>query len=96
MIESDVAPAGNVLIMNNSLPIVFEDDALKGRAIDAFDPYSRYVAINVEKVPDIKVRQAIGVALDRAALLKNAGGSFAGELADGQVLRELVDVERTE
>jgi len=68
-----------------SLPIVFEDDALKGRAVDAFDPYSRYVAINVEKVPDLKVRQAIGVALDRAALLKNAGGTFAGDLADGAV-----------
>lgn len=68
-----------------SLPIVFEDEALKGRAIDAFDPYSRYVAINVEKVPDLKVRQAIGVALDRAAIQKNAGGSFAGDLADGAV-----------
>jgi len=68
-----------------SLPIVFEDEALKGRAIDAFDPYSRYTAVNVEKVPDLKVRQAIGVALDRAALLKNAGGTFAGTLADGVV-----------
>jgi peptide/nickel transport system substrate-binding protein len=72
-------------MLTATLPQVFEDEVLKGRAIDAFDPYVRYAAINVEKVPDPKVRQAIAVALDRAALLKNAGGTFAGEYADGVV-----------
>jgi peptide/nickel transport system substrate-binding protein len=66
-----------------SLPIVFEDPAFESRRIDAFDPYTIYAAVNVEKVPDVKVRQAIAVALDRDALLKNAGGTFAGEYADG-------------
>lgn len=68
-----------------SLPIVFEDPAFESRRIDAFDPYTIYAAVNVEKVPDVKVRQAIAVALDREALLKNAGGTFAGEYADGAV-----------
>jgi peptide/nickel transport system substrate-binding protein len=68
-----------------SLPLVFDDPAVASRAIDAFDPYTRYTAINVEKVPDKLVRQAIGVALDREALLKNAGGKYAGEFADGAV-----------
>ena len=68
-----------------SLPIVFEDPAFETRRIDAFDPYTIYAAVNVEKVPDVKVRQAIAVALDRDALLKNAGGTYAGEYADGAV-----------
>ena len=68
-----------------SLPIVFEDPQFESRRIDAFDPYTIYAAINVEKVPDQKVRQAIAIALDREALLKNAGGKFAGEYADGAV-----------
>ena len=57
----------------------------EGRAISALDPYVRYFAINTVKVPDQKVREAIAVAIDRAALLKNAGGDFAGVLADGVI-----------
>ena len=68
-----------------SLPVVFEDPQYESRRIDAFDPYSIYAAVNVEKIPDEKCRQAIGVALDREALLLNAGGTFAGEFADGVV-----------
>ena len=68
-----------------SLPIVFEDPQYESRRIDAFDPYTIYAAVNVEKIPDAKCRQAIGVALDREALLLNAGGTYAGEFADGVV-----------
>ncbi len=68
-----------------SLPVVFEDPQYESRRIDAFDPYTIYAAVNVELIPDAKCRQAIGVALDRDALLLNAGGTFAGEAADGVV-----------
>ena len=68
-----------------SLPVVFEDAQYESRRIDAFDAYTIYAAINTEKVPDEKVRQAIGVALDREALLLNAGGTFGGDYADGAV-----------
>ena len=34
----------------------------------SFDPYSDYYAINVKKVPNLKQRQAIAVALDRAQI----------------------------
>lgn len=68
-----------------SLPIVFEDPALESRRIDAYDPYTIYAAVNAQKLPDVKVRQAIGVALDREALLRNAGGTYAGDYADGVV-----------
>ncbi len=68
-----------------SLPVVFEDPQYESRRIDAFDPYSIYAAVNAEKIPDEKCRQAIGVALDRDALLLNAGGTYAGTYADGVV-----------
>lgn len=68
-----------------SLPIVFEDPQYESRRIDAFDPYTIYAAVNAQKIPDQKCRQALGVALDREALLLNAGGTFAGEFADGAV-----------
>ncbi len=68
-----------------SLPVVFEDPKFESRRIDAFDPYTIYAAVNAEKIPDQKCRQAIGVALDRDALIKNAGGTFAGTYADGAV-----------
>ncbi len=68
-----------------SLPIVFEDPTYETRRIDAYDPYTIYAAVNAEKVPDQKCRQAIGVALDREALRLNAGGDFAGDFADGAV-----------
>ena len=41
--------------------------------------------INVEKVPNLKQRQAIAVALDRAQLQQIAGGKYAGDLADGVI-----------
>ncbi|CAB4682506.1 unannotated protein [freshwater metagenome] len=56
-----------------------------GRAISELDPYVRYLAINTAKVPNLKIRQAIAVALDRDALRKNAGGDFAGDYADGVI-----------
>jgi peptide/nickel transport system substrate-binding protein len=56
-----------------------------GRAISSLDPYVRYFAINTKKVPNLKIRQAIAVALDREALRKNAGGDFAGDYADGVI-----------
>ena len=68
-----------------SLPIVFEDPQYESRRIDAFDPYSIYAAVNAERIPDEKCRQAIGVALDRDALLLAAGGTYAGTYADGVV-----------
>jgi len=55
------------------------------RAISTLDPYVRYFAINTKKVPDLKVRQALAVALDREALRKNAGGDYAGDYADGVI-----------
>ena len=56
-----------------------------GRAVSGFDPYSRYYWINVNKVKNVKIRQAMAVALDRQAIRLNIGGAFAGDFADGVI-----------
>jgi peptide/nickel transport system substrate-binding protein len=56
-----------------------------GRAFSDYDPYARYYWINVNKVKNVKIRQAIAVALDRDAIRLNIGGAFAGDFADGFV-----------
>jgi peptide/nickel transport system substrate-binding protein len=57
----------------------------EGRASSEYDAYVIYIYINVQKVKNVKIRQAMAVALDRAALRTNAGGAFAGDLADGVI-----------
>ena len=79
---------GNVQPEN--LPFVFTTtgDAspqFAGRAINGLDPYVRYYWIDVEKVPNLKVRQAMMVALDRAAIREVFGGAFFGAYADGVI-----------
>lgn len=68
-----------------SLTTVFNDPRFADRRVNEFDPYVRYIAINVKKVPNLKHRQAILAAADRAQLLTIAGGSYAGDLADGVI-----------
>ncbi len=77
--------AVSTLLTPQSLPIVFNDPKFADRRINEFDPYVRYFAVNVKKVPNLKHRQAMAVALDREALRVNAGGAFAGDFADGVI-----------
>lgn len=56
-----------------------------GRAVSAYDIYTRYLWINVKKVPNQLIREAMAVALDRSAMRKNLGGDFYGDYADGAV-----------
>ena len=49
------------------------------------DIYALYLWINVKKVPNLKIRQAMAVALNRDALRKNAGGVWVGDFADGVI-----------
>jgi peptide/nickel transport system substrate-binding protein len=64
---------------------VFSNDQYKDRRFDGNTVFVRYYAINAKKVPLLKQRQAIMVALDRAALRTNGGGKYAGDLADSVV-----------
>jgi peptide/nickel transport system substrate-binding protein len=72
-------------VQSANLPTVFKDDRFKHRRADAFDAYSYYYAVNVQKVPNLKHRQAIAVALDRAQIRTIQGGTFGGDLADGLI-----------
>jgi peptide/nickel transport system substrate-binding protein len=77
-------------IQPENLGVIFSDTEtttpeFDGRAISGFDPYSNYYWINVNKVPNVKIRQAMAVALDREAIRLNIGGAFAGDFADGAI-----------
>lgn len=77
-------------VQPENLAVVFKDAETANpdyatRAISGFDPYSRYYWINVNKVKNVKIRQAMAVALDRSAIRLNIGGAFAGDYADGLV-----------
>jgi len=79
---------GNVQVQN--LKAVFSDAhtpaaGFTGRAFSDFDPYTIYWWINVDKVKNVKIRQAMAVAFDRDAIKAAAGGDFYGDLADGLV-----------
>ncbi len=77
-------------IQPENLGVIFSDAEtptadFEGRAVSGFDPYSRYYWIDVNKVPNVKIRQAMAVALDREAIRLNIGGAFAGDFADGVI-----------
>jgi peptide/nickel transport system substrate-binding protein len=77
-------------IQPENLATIFTDPdhttaKFNGRAVSGFDPYTRYYWINVNKVKNVKIRQAMAVALDRQAVRLNIGGAFAGDFADGAI-----------
>jgi len=72
-------------VQSSNLATVFKDDRFKDRRADEFDAYSYYYAVNVSKLPNIKHRQAIAAALDRAQIRTIQGGSFGGDLGDGVI-----------
>jgi peptide/nickel transport system substrate-binding protein len=77
-------------VQPQNLPTLFADaetalPEFAGRAISGFDPYVSYLWINVQKVKNVKIRQAMMVALNREAYLTNIGGDFAGTYADGAI-----------
>jgi peptide/nickel transport system substrate-binding protein len=77
-------------VQPENLAVIFKDaqtanPEFADRAISGFDPYSRYYWLDVNKVKNVKLRQAMAVALDREAILANVGGEFYGTYADGFV-----------
>jgi peptide/nickel transport system substrate-binding protein len=77
-------------IQPENLSIVFSDPKTPspqfvGRAVSDYDIYVRYMWIDTTKVSNVKIRQAMAVALDRAAFRKAGGGDFFGTMADGLI-----------
>ncbi len=81
----DTFAVSNDTIDPADLTTIFNDPSTADRRSDMLDPFVRYYAINTKKVPNVKHRQALMAALDREAQRKLAGGTFAGDLADGAV-----------
>jgi len=64
----------------------FDNKKYKDRRMNNFDPYSRYYAFNLKKMPCLEVRKAMYHAWPIKALLDYAGGEkFAGAYATGLI-----------
>ncbi|NDA88817.1 MAG: hypothetical protein EBX96_01930, partial [Actinobacteria bacterium] len=64
----------------------FKDAKFANRRMNNADPYARYLAFNLAKMPCLEIRQAMYYARDAKALLDYAGGpDYAGYYATGVI-----------
>jgi peptide/nickel transport system substrate-binding protein len=92
----DAFAIGYTAVQPQDLQTVFADPETPnpefvGRAFSDYDPFARYYWIDTKKIPNVKHRQALAVALDRDAVRTNSGGDFAGALGDGVIKPNLGD-----
>lgn len=100
LVINDSEPAAMSLdgILPTNLATIFDDagvpvEAWKDRALNVYDPYVTYTAVNVAKVPCVQVRKALYYARDFSALQTLAGGAaFTGDPADG-VIKPLMGLD---
>ena len=70
----------------SNLATVFSSDRFADRRTNELDPFVRYLAVNIKKVPNLDQRKAIAIAAGPgASCAPSHGGKFAGDLADGVV-----------
>ncbi|MBH5336824.1 ABC transporter substrate-binding protein [Streptomyces pactum] len=62
-------------------PTVLKDASAKDRTFNEVQPYVDYMAINMSRITDRKVRQALAYALPNAQILGQLGGPRAGQVA---------------
>ena len=72
-------------IQGENLSAFLADPALKSRISSGFDGFVRYLAINTAKVTDVKVRQAIQLALNKKSYRGTRGGEQAGAYATSTI-----------
>ena len=83
--DQTAVPIGGMQPENLATVFGSDDPRFAERSVDANDPYVRYMVINTQKVPNLKQRIAIAVAVNRAEILQIRGGDFAGTIADGSI-----------
>ena len=83
--DQTAVPIGGMQPENLATVFGSDDPRFAERSVDANDPYVRYMVINTQKVPNLKQRIAIAVAVNRAEILQIRGGDFAGTMADGSI-----------
>lgn len=59
---------------------------VKSRSKNVLNPFTDYLSINVKQIPNVKVRQALAMAIDKTAYVTAQGGSTSGVPADGGVI----------
>jgi peptide/nickel transport system substrate-binding protein len=64
-------------------PTVMEDERYRQRLVEGFQPYVWTLAINTDRVTDIRVREAIARALPLNGIRNAYGGSIGGEYTGG-------------
>jgi peptide/nickel transport system substrate-binding protein len=95
--KDKVAVSLDALLPTN-LSKVFDDKGnvlakYEGRALNVYDPYVRYAAVNVKKLNCLPVRQAIYYAKNFDSLITLSGGqAFNGDPADG-VIKPLMGLD---
>lgn len=89
--DQTAVPLAGMQPENLATVFASDDPRFADRSVDAADPYARYMVINTAKVPNLKQREAIAVAVNRAEILQIRGGDFAGTLADGVISPTLGD-----
>lgn len=70
---------------SNNGPTVMEDPQYKDRLIQGYQPYVWQLAINMDRVKDKKIREAICHALPLNGIRNAYGGALGGEYAGGLV-----------
>jgi peptide/nickel transport system substrate-binding protein len=89
--DSDKTSMSLDAVLPTNLPTVFDDNgdpvaAFADRALNVYDPYVTYTAVNVKTVPCLDIRKAIYYARDYAGLIQLGGGAaFGGDPADGAI-----------
>lgn len=72
-------------VQPQNLDRVLTNPTLRKRAVNGFDGFSLYVAINTQKVKDLKVRQAINYAVNLETYRGALGGKEYGDYATGSI-----------
>ena len=78
----------------NNIGTVVGNPQFSKRLLTFVTPYSRYYAINMDTVKDVKVRQAIQCAIDLSTVLAAAGGTSAGSYANSTIPPSLGNAAR--
>ncbi|MZE78035.1 ABC transporter substrate-binding protein [Streptomyces xinghaiensis] len=83
--ENQRATSFNNSVDASTIPQVLRDEEAKKRTISGYQSYVAMYAINMDRIKDHRVRQAIAHALPLRAILAPYGGSAGGELAGGVI-----------
>jgi peptide/nickel transport system substrate-binding protein len=87
-LEADNGTQKNTVTTTNGPPAAVAtvlSGPMQGRSESVNDGFIHYLSVNVDKVPNKQVRQAIAMAVDRTAYVTAWGGSAAGSPANSLI-----------